>query len=318
MHNCTVCVADDCIDEVNILCDGLKLHNYEAVPAHTGQEALEVCRAGRVDLILLDIGLPDIDGYEVCRQLKTDPKTEDIAVIFVTAKGAAEDVAHGYDLGAVEYIAKPYNLPMVMVAVDGLLRTSQRGGISVAYEDYAHDPAYTDDLTGLRNRRYLLERLQEEVEKAHRFDYPLSCLLLDVDEVVPMDDELGAAALDDLLVEIAMTMRNASRGSDILARYDGALLAAVLPHTTLEHAMQYASKLQSEVGATTFSDPSFPTQAKLCFGIVSCRNGAAKGAEHLLSEAMRSLWYASTHNGNRLMGHDLNTGKRFSGLDVTE
>ncbi len=268
--------------------------------------------------MLLDVGLPDIDGYEVCRRLKADARTSDIGVIFVTARGAAEDVALGFDMGAVEYIAKPYNLPMVMVAVDALLRTSQRGGFSVAYDDFAHDPASTDDLTGLRNRRYLLERLQEEVEKAHRFNYPVSCILVDVDEVVPMDDELGAAAMDDLLVEIAMMLRNASRGSDILARYDGAVLAAVLPHTPLDHTLKYANKLQQEIGAITFSDPSFPTHAKLCFGIVTCTNGAAKGADHVLSEAMRNLWCASTRSKNRVIGRDLNTGQTLRGIEPTE
>ncbi len=98
--------------------------------------------------MLLDVGLPDIDGYEVCRRLKADARTSDIGVIFVTARGAAEDVALGFDMGAVEYIAKPYNLPMVMVAVDALLRTSQRGGFSVAYDDFAHAPPARMTLPG--------------------------------------------------------------------------------------------------------------------------------------------------------------------------
>jgi len=305
-------VADDCVDEAMVLCQGLQINDYDVTAVHTGQAALERCAQGVVDLLLLDVGLPDIDGYEVCRRLKEKQETRDIPVIFVTAKGTAEDVAEGYRLGAVDYIAKPYNLPIVMVRVDSAMRTRQMTGAVGPDHDLLDDTAYTDRLTGLRNRRFLLERLQEEVEKAHRYDYPVSCIIVDVDEVQGLDNELGAASMDDLLAEIAMTMRNASRNYDILARYDGALFAAVLPHALLKDAVSYANKIQSEISATTFSDPSFPTQAKLSFGIVSCRNGSARGADKILGEAMRGLLKAKSRSRDRINAHDLNA-KECSG-----
>lgn len=306
MAHARVLVVDDCADEATVLCEGLKLHDYDAESASTGSAALERCGKGGIDLILLDVGLPDLDGYEVCRQLKDNSDTRDIAVIFVTAQGAPEDISLGYQLGAVDFITKPFNLPMVMVRVDSAMRTRQMSDMLQHPEGFV-DGAYTDHLTGLRNRRFLLERLQEEVEKAHRYDYPVSCMVVDVDEVTPVDTELGATSMDDLLAEIALTLRNASRTYDILARYDGALFAAVLPHARLEDAMSYASKMQREIGATTFSDPSFPTQAKLSFGIVTCRNGSSRGAEHLLGEAMRRLLHAKSSNQN-VSGRDLNEG----------
>jgi diguanylate cyclase (GGDEF)-like protein len=300
-------VIDDNADEAMVLCEGLKLHDYDAESAATGSEGLERCRRGGIDLILLDVALPDLDGYEVCRQLKDNPETRDIIVLFVTAQGAPEDISLGYQLGAVDFITKPFNLPMVMVRVDSAMRTRQMADMFHHPGDGFTDVAYTDHLTGLRNRRFLLERLQEEVEKAHRYDYPVSCMVVDVDEVMAVDDELGATSMDDLLAEIALTMRNASRTYDILARYDGALFAAVLPHARLEDAMSYATKMQREIDATTFSDPSFPTQAKLSFGIVTCRNGSSRGAEHLLGEAMRRLLHAKSSASN-LSGRDLNEG----------
>lgn len=303
----TVCVVDDCVDEVTVLSEGLKLHGYEVITAYTGQEALDRCRHGEVDLLLLDVGLPDMDGYEVCRLLKADDGTRDIPIIFVTAKGAAEHVATGYDLGAVDYIAKPYNLPIVMVRVDAAVRTHQIGDYIRAHQELLDDTAYTDALTGLRNRRFLLERLQEEVEKAHRYNYPVSCIVVDVEDVQAMDAEVGAAAMDDILVEVAMMLRNSSRTYDILARYDGALFAAVLPHALLKDAVSYAKKIQDEAEATTFSVPSFPTQAKLSFGVVSCRNGSAKGADIVFGEAMQRLLHAkSSRNGHRIAARDLN------------
>ncbi len=308
MQQYRVCVADDCADEAVLLCEGLRLNNYEAAAAATGREAINLCRRGGIDLLLLDVGLPDIDGYEVCRQIKDDPKTKDIVVIFVTAKGSPADVSRGYALGATDYIAKPYNLPIVMIRVDCAMRTRHLMDSLSGVTEYVRDTVYTDHLTGLRNRRYLLERLQEEVEKAHRYDYPVSCLIVDVDEVLPVDADMGTAPMDDLLVEIALAMRNSSRNYDILARYEGAMFAAVLPHAQLKDAISYAKKLQDEITSTTFSDPSWPTQARLSFGIVSCRNGSTRGAEHLLREAMLNLFQANTRSADHIVARDLGAG----------
>lgn len=306
MEQYTVLVVDDCEDETALLCEGLKLHNYHAQGVYTGQAALDRCEAGGIDLVLLDIGLPDIDGHEVCMRLKANPKTRDIPVIFVTGKGDAEDVNKGYKLGAVDYIAKPYNLPIVMVRVNCAMRTRHMMEYMGGQPDYLMDPIYTDHLTGLRNRRFLMERLQEEIEKSHRYKYPVSCLLVDIDEILPEDTDLGAASMDDLLAEIALAIRGSSRYYDILARFDGALFAAVLPHASLRDAVSYANKIQEEVSSTTFHDPGFPTHAKLSFGIVSCANGAALGADHILGEAMRNLFQASTTLGDKIVARDLN------------
>lgn len=281
------------------------MHNYKAVTAATGEEALAICAKQPIDLLLLDVCLPDIDGYEVCRRIKADPATNDIAVIFVTVKGSADDIKHGFSLGAVDYIAKPYNLPMVMVRVDAALRIRATADKTSSKEDSIGDTAYTDSLTGLRNRRYLLERLQEEVEKAHRYDYPVSCVVFDIEDITAVDDELGPVSMDDLLAEVAMSIRNYSRMYDVLARYDATLFAAVLPHTPLPDAVNYARKIVDEVDGTTFSDPNFPTTARLSAGIVSCQNGAARGAEFVLGEAMRGLLKAKSQDKEHITAYNL-------------
>jgi len=302
-----VCVTDDNEECAAVLCEGLRLHQYDAVVAHSGKETLDVCQQEKVDLVLLDICLPDMSGYDVCRALKENATTRDVIVVFVTVKGTAEDITKGYSLGAADYITKPYNLPMVMVRVDAAIRKRSLQN-RLDETESIQDTAYTDHLTGLRNRRYLTERFQEEVEKAHRYNYPVSCAVFDLDEVLALDPELGPASLDDLLVEIAMALRSHSRTFDILTRYDGTMFAAVLPHTPLEQAVGYASKIQQEIQATTFSDPSFPTQAKLSVGIVACRNGSARGAEYVLGEAMHGLLEAKSVRGDRFVARNLNEG----------
>jgi len=302
VQECHVCVVDDCVDEATVLCEGLRLNNYNAVAVHTGADALEACAENHFDLVLLDVWLPDISGFDVCKQLRQSPKTRNVGVVFVTVKGSAEDISLGYSLGALDYITKPYNLPMVMVRVDAAVRRIRELSKSMLdREDVFLDASYTDDLTGLRNRRYLLERLQEEIEKSHRYGYPLSCLAIDVDDVQALDDELGPVSLDDLLVEVGLTLRNSSRVCDIVARYDSTLFAAVLPHAPGQEALGYAQRLLDAVDGTTFSDPNFPTRAGLRIGVATCHDGRACQAESLLGEAMRGLFEAKSHPSRRVV-----------------
>ena len=300
-----VCVVDDHVQSAKVLCEGLRLHSYEAFEAYSGSEALEVCAREKVDLVLLDIGLPDIDGYEVCRRLKESPITKDAAVIFVTAKGQPEDVSKGYKLGASDYVTKPFNLPMVMVRVEAVMRHKNIID-SLQTEEVSLDAyGYTDSLTGLKNRRYLMERLQEEVDKAHRYDVPMACVVIDVDEIEAVDPESGPVSTDDLLSEIALSFRSLTRAHDVLARYDGTVFAAILPHTSLNHALGYVTNIVDEVEGTTFSDPNFPTRVGLSIGVVSCRNGSAKSADAIFGEAMRSLLQAKNRTENRIVGREL-------------
>ena len=308
MYTLKIAVVDDCVDEATVLCEGLRLFGYNTVAAYSGSEALELCRTEPIQLVLLDVGLPDIDGYAVCRQLKEDPRTADIPVIFVTARGSSEDVAHGHALGAVDYVAKPYNLPIVIIHVEAALRTRQDFSGMVSGPFLFTDPVYTDQLTGLRNRRFLMERLQEEAEKAHRYKYPLSCLLLDFDEENLDEPGCEETIVDDLLVEVAMALRNSSRGFDILARYDDTQFAAVLPHIHLPNAISYANKIRGEVVGAMRSTASQLHIPNLCFGIVTCNDGQrAPSAEEVLGETLRSLLLAKSGAPNRISARMLAT-----------
>ncbi len=278
-----------------VLCDGLALNGYDAVAVYDGGHAFERCGQGDIDLVLLDVGLPDIDGFEVCRRLKANPATAGIPVIFVTARDDARDIALGYEIGASDYVVKPYNLPFVMVHVDSVLRTVKSAPENASHSGLYEDNANTDKLTGLRNRRFLTDRLQEETEKAQRYNYPLSCLMIEVDEIMALDEPVEDLCLDDLLVEVAMAMRASSRNHDILARYDGATFTAVLPHTSREDARTYADKIGEEVRSLTMNDPLCTMVAKLYYGLAACHDEErCHDAESLLSAAMRDLWHAKS------------------------
>jgi diguanylate cyclase (GGDEF)-like protein len=300
-----VCLADACAESISVLSQELQRHNYEVITARSASEALQVCDDHPIDLVLVDLDLPESDGYEVCRTLKDSRATEEIAVLFSTNGNGEEDIAKGYQLGGVGYLRKPYNLPIVIISLAGALRQRDLQHKVQSQEHLMLDGAYTDPLTGLRNRTYLMERFQEEVEKSHRYEYPISCVLFDLDHVEAMDIELGPASLDDLLAEAAMAIRNFTRGYDILARYDGTLFAALLPHTPLEHAKSYAKKILMDIESTTFSDPCFPTSASLSTGVVTFLGDQTVSAESMLGDAMQELFRAKSARGERLAARSL-------------
>ena len=288
-----------------MLTAGLRAHNYAAEGVCSGKEAIARCEKGDLDLLLLSIGLSDMPGYDVLRRIKGAPAMQNTAVILVTPKAAGEDCTHGYTMGACAYIAKPYNLPMVMVRVDAALRAKQSGFLLAQEPNDSGDPYAIDSLTGLKNHHYLIERLQAEVEESRRYGQSLSCVVFDVDEIRAEDEELGPVSLDDLLVELGYMIRDASRCHDVLARYDGTMFAVILPHTQVKQAAEYAAKIVKEVDATTFADPCFPTTARLSAGVATCEGGTCSTAEHLLGEAMQGLLQAKSTSCKRVIIRNL-------------
>lgn len=305
MRACCVCVADSDVANAKILAQGLEQSDYDVRIVATGTQARKECRKADMCVLVLDASFENNNGISLARQLKADPKTAGVIVLLALDKQARKRFSINDALEVEDYVTKPYDLPMVMIRIEAAMRKKFDEDCLRDSNEPLGDASYTDKLTGLRNRRYLLERLQEEVEKAHRYNFPVSCVVFDVDEVEALDDELGAVSLDDLLVELAMAMRNYSRTFDILARYDGSMFAAVLPHVGLDHAIQYANKIIAEVDNTTFADPCFPSKTHLSAGIVACKNGSARGAEAVLAEAMQSLLAAQSVNGKRVAARNL-------------
>jgi len=276
-------------------------------------EAIDLCKSGSVDLILLDIGLPDIDGIEVCKRLKADPDTQDIPVIFVTARGSSQDVALGHELGAVDYIAKPYNLPMVLVAVEMALRTLHTSAYIDSPVEFWDDPVYTDPLTGLRNYRYLMERMEEEIVRADRHKSPLSCLVLDfVDYDIDEEETEKSNVLetDSFLQDIALALKQNSRSCDILARFESSKFVIVLPNQGLDRSVKYAQKISRELGKN-FVEEEKTVSLQSKFGIVSCNEKTVPSGEELLGIAMKNLLRAFTRPGINIVGKDLSEKKEI-------
>jgi len=210
--------------------------------AADGEAALERARRQpQPDLILLDINMPGLDGYEVCRRLKESDETRHIPVIFATAKDDVAAETRGFELGAVDYINKPFKLPVVQARVRTHLRLKRQS-------ELLERLVTIDGLTEIPNRRRFDEQLEVEWQRGVRNAQPLSLILMDVDHFKLFNDNYGHAAGDRCLCAVAKALDSAlNRASDLVARYGGEEFVAVLPDTDAPGAALVAENLRAAV-----------------------------------------------------------------------
>jgi diguanylate cyclase (GGDEF)-like protein len=236
----TVLIVDDEPMNIEILNEALGAEQ-EIFFATSGQEALDIALNELPDLILLDVVLPDLDGYQVCAQLKADPKTRNIPVIFVTAMDHQEDEAKGLDMGAIDYLAKPIRSSIVKARVRNHLEIKR-------YRDYLENLSATDGLTGIPNRRWFDEQLEREWRRARRKHTPLSLILMDIDFFKAYNDHYGHLAGDDCLRQLAQALNQCvRRPADLVARYGGEEFVCLLPETNGEGTLCVANLFRKEV-----------------------------------------------------------------------
>lgn len=222
---------------------------YKIIQAKNGVQALEKARQHRPDLILLDVLMPEMDGMGVLRELKRDDATRLIPVIFITALSSATDEENGLNLGAVDYISKPFHPPIVRVRVRNQLQL-------VHQQRLLEQLASLDGLTGIPNRRQFDATLLKEWHRCQRNQQPLSLIVADVDFFKKYNDALGHAAGDRVLQEVAATLRQAARRpGDLVARYGGEEFVLLLPETDATSAQALAEGLQQLLHSKAFAHP---------------------------------------------------------------
>ena len=227
-----VLVADDDAINREVLGELLK-PEYAVLLAKNGAQALERAARHAPDLILLDVMMPDMDGYEVLRRLRADPQTAYIAVIFISGLDRPEDEANGLKMGAADYITKPFNPSVVMARVAVHLQV-------VRQRRMLERLANIDGLTELANRRRFDEIYDREWQRARRSGQPLSLALLDIDSFKQFNDRYGHPAGDRALRAVArLAAAGMRRPADLAARYGGEELVLLMPETdaTAAHAL---------------------------------------------------------------------------------
>ncbi len=267
--------------------------DHQVLMATSGLQALAVCRDKQPDLVLLDVVMPGMDGYETCRQLKADPQTRDIPVIFVTSHNDVASEVQGLAAGAVDFIAKPINPGIVRARVNTHVTLKQQS-------DYLRQLAFVDGLTGVANRRYFDERLISETRRAARSGSTLSLVILDVDYFKNFNDHYGHQAGDDCLRRIARALREGlQRPGDFVARYGGEEFVVLLPETELAGALQLCDGLHQCIDALAVAHVTSLLPRKvvsMSMGVAAALGGGPGDGVDLLALADNQL-YAAKHAG---------------------
>lgn len=291
-----VLIVDDEPTNVRALAELLR-GDYRIQVATNGAKTLELAAAPTPpDLILLDIEMPDLSGFEVCRRLKNDERTSAIPVIFVTARNRVEDEELGFNLGAVDYIAKPF-FPTIV-------RARVRNHVNLKIKtDLLEKLSLRDGLTDIPNRRSFNDRFAEEWARGTRKQEPLSLAMMDIDHFKRFNDRFGHGAGDECLRRVARALAGVlARPADFVARYGGEEFVVLLPDTQPPGALTVAGQLRQAVEdlAIPHADgTSFPV-VTLSIGLATRGVGDAISAEQLLKAADQALYAAKAGGRNRV------------------
>jgi two-component system, cell cycle response regulator len=287
-----ILIVDDSPDALAVAQARLANENVEIVCAEGGVAGFEAARQQKPDLILLDIDMPDMSGFEVCRALKADVDLCMIPVLFLSGSRGIEDRVKGLDLGAVDYVTKPFDSFELRARVRAALRTKR-------LQDLLIEHAQLDPLTGLPNRRVLMERLQQEWARTERYNSVLSFIMADVDHFKRVNDTHGHPAGDIVLQEIARVITAACRQTDLPARYGGEEFAILVPNEVVENAICLADRCRSQIEGLCIRVDSKAILTTASFGVVDSRHVASP--EALIQSADSAMYRAKQEGRNRVV-----------------
>lgn len=292
-----ILIVEDVRLNAQILLNVLK-DEYDLRLASNGLEALEMVKEQMPDLILLDIIMPEMDGYAVCAELQADPNTRDIPILFLTALEGDKNEAYGIELGAMDYIRKPFNVPVVKAKIRNHLELKR-------YKDILKRDSRVDGLTRIPNRRRFDEAYAEECNRAMRNKTPLAVLMMDLDLFKAYNDTYGHLQGDDVLKLVAKTLYNAlQRPGDLLARWGGEEFVALLPQTTLEGASQVAERLRLAVLALQIPHEAsaYGKFLTISVGIAASHGREWRGSyDTLLQRADEAVYAAKSKGRNTIV-----------------
>jgi diguanylate cyclase (GGDEF)-like protein len=290
-----ILVVDDELTSIELLAE-IFGDTCDIFFATEGEKALELALTAEPDVMLLDVMMPGIDGYEVCRRLQEDPRTAGIPVIFITACGDQEAESRGLESGAMDYIHKPFSPTVVKV------RTNNQIELKRSREQLTR-LSITDGLTQLANRRHFDEVVTREHARLARSGAQLTLILLDVDQFKAYNDTYGHPSGDVCLRRVADVIHDTlNRPADLAARYGGEEFVCILPETTPEGGVAIAEKIRQGVEALAIPHQasSVAGHVTVSLGVATARCTAENGVATLIAEADKLLYAAKTGGRNQV------------------
>ena len=318
-----ILIVDDSEDNITLTSLVLEKEDYTIIAANNGREALRLAQLEKPDVILLDIQMPELDGFEVCRRLKADMDTSNIPVVFLTAKHKDIDsMSLGLSLGAEDYIVKPFSSIELRARVSVLARLKRQwdelgqknkelaetnetleetNEQLIQAQKALEQMAITDPLTALYNRRYFTERLSEAFAMVDRETVIVHLIMFDLDHFKNVNDTYGHQVGDAVLLQFSHILRRAVRKNDIIARIGGEEFVIAMLKIPSDRAHMAADRIRKEVEKYKFEAEGHTLSMTTSIGVATYPDLKIKSPtlEKLLRAADEALYYAKTHGRNK-------------------
>lgn len=289
--NPIVLVIDDSPDVHRLLKARLRHEELDLRVADSGASGISLAKSLKPAIVLLDLDMPDVDGFQVLRTLKNDPTTLDLPVIILSAMVSAQDKVTAFDLGAVDYITKPFNLTELRVRIRSALKMHR-------LVQMLAQCAQIDGMTGLWNRAFFDRRWAEEVAKSARHQQPLTLAMIDVDHFKSINDTYGHPSGDAVLQGVARLLQREIRKEDVACRYGGEEFALIMPATGPEDALVMAERIRVALSSVVWArHPERTVTVSIGLSGESCAGSISAGG--WLERADRALYAAKQGGRNR-------------------
>ena len=302
----SVLVVDDDPDKRMLLTVALQMAGYEVRTANDGEEGLAAIISYQPDLIITDVMMPRMDGYELARRIRANPQTRFIPIIIQTAaRNDAQDARRGAEVGALGYITDPTDIDLLLARARTLLDFK-------TYLDTCEEAAFTDHLTGLANRRRFERQLEREVTRTLRYGRPFCLLLLDIDRFKDVNDTYGHEVGDEAIRRLAIILQAGTRGIDTAARIGGEEFAVILTETDFEGGLEVAERLRLAIKTAEVPTVGHMTAS---FGVAEFPLSAQTGRE-LIAIADAAMYEAKRQGRDRVARAVESEPNRKHALDV--
>ncbi len=292
-----ILLIDDCADVHRLLETRLKREAFRIVGADGGEDGLRLVHEVKPAIILLDLDMPGMDGFEVLRRLKDHPEASEIPVLVISGMHSPHDKVTAFDLGAVDYITKPFDMTELRMRVRSAMRMRQLV-LMLAQK------AQIDGLTGLWNRAYFDRRWSNETSRVKRSGGALTIALLDLDHFKSINDTYGHPAGDEVLQTFARVMLGQIRQSDVACRYGGEEFAIIMPDTDPAAAVGVCDRIRAKLEAVVW--PRHPNRSMtVSVGVVGTGGATTLSPRRWVEQADRKLYDAKSGGRNRVCVRDI-------------
>jgi two-component system cell cycle response regulator len=312
MADFTIAIVDDDPAIRRLVRLYLKRAGFETLECTTGAEARAALTSQQWDLAILDRRLPDLDGLVLAQELKSQNDLRSRYIIMLTGEDEQADKVEGLELGADDYITKPFQYPELLARIRAgkrivdlqkeLLETNKRLELL----------SITDGLTKLHNHRHFQDELARAFEESQRYQRPLSLAMIDIDFFKKFNDTHGHAVGDDVLKRAAELYRSSVRSTDLVARYGGEEFAVMMPETELDDGIAFAEKIRAMIEETPLQTQAGPLNVTVSLGVASVPQSRIHSAKELIVAADRALYRAKRNGRNQVQAE-----RRREGLTRT-